>query len=134
MDARAFFDQIFGDLKLSENDAVWHVFKAGWNARDKLDRGIDANVDAVREKMKRRAQMGLAKYGVTTERNDLTTLQWLNHAQEEAMDMCVYLERVMLDIKRRNEKQKSGCEHCNNPLFCGTRCKSCGKRFKDLED
>lgn len=106
MDAREFFDQIFGELKLSENDAAWHVFKAGWNARHQLDRGIDANVDAVRDKMKRRAQMGLAKYGVTTERDDLTTLQWLNHAQEEAMDMCVYLERVMLDIKKRQPPRR----------------------------
>lgn len=104
MDARTFFDEIFGDLKLSENDAAWSVFKAGWNARDKLDRGIDANVDAVRDKMKRRAQMGLAKYGVTTERDDLTTLQWLNHAQEEAMDMCVYLQRLIRDVEKRTPR------------------------------
>lgn len=104
MDARIFFDQIFGDLKLSENDAAWHVFKAGWNARDKLDRGVDANVDAVREKMQRRAKIGLTKYGVTTERDDLTTLQWLNHAQEEAMDMCVYLQRLIRDVEKKTPR------------------------------
>lgn len=114
MDARKFFDEIFGELKLSENDAAWSVFKAGWNARDKLDRGIDANVDAVRDKMKRRAQMGLSKYGVTTERDDLTTLQWINHAQEEAMDMCVYLERVMLDIKRRQQPARKFNQECED--------------------
>ena len=56
---------------------------------------IDANVRAVRQKMKDRAELGLQKYGVTTERTDLTRLQWLQHAQDEAMDLCVYLQRLI---------------------------------------
>jgi hypothetical protein len=53
---------------------------------------VDANVEAVREALARRAEHGLQKYGVTTERTDLTLGDWLQHAQEEAMDFCVYLE------------------------------------------
>lgn len=56
---------------------------------------MDKNVDAVRQKLKDRAEVGLRKYGVTTERTDLTTRQWLVHAQEEAMDLAVYLQTLL---------------------------------------
>jgi hypothetical protein len=49
----------------------------------------------VRDKIKHRAEVGLNKYGVTMERTDLTPLEWLKHAQEEAMDLAVYLEKVI---------------------------------------
>lgn len=45
-----------------------------------------------------RAEFGLMKYGVSTERGDLTHKQWLIHAQEEAMDLAVYLQRIIDDI------------------------------------
>lgn len=53
--------------------------------------------DAVAAKLQKRADTGLAKYGVTMERTDLSTLDWLIHAQEEAMDLAVYLERLIQD-------------------------------------
>ena len=59
---------------------------------------MDANVEAVRQKLKDRAEVGLRKYGVTTERTDLTTRQWLIHAQEEAMDLAIYLQRIIDDL------------------------------------
>lgn len=58
------------------------------------DKSIDSNVEAVREQMRQRAEFGLQKYGVTTERTDLTIMDWIQHAQDEAMDLCVYLERL----------------------------------------
>lgn len=59
---------------------------------------IDKNVEEVRETLKSRMETGLKKYGVTTEREDLTTLQWLQHAQEEALDLSVYLQRLKNDM------------------------------------
>ncbi len=56
----------------------------------------DKNVEAVRAKMLYRSQIGLNKYGVTTERTDVTRKQWLIHAQEEAMDLAIYLQ-VLID-------------------------------------
>lgn len=53
--------------------------------------------DAVAVKIQKRADAGLAKYGVTMERTDLSRLDWLIHAQEEAMDLAVYLERLIQD-------------------------------------
>jgi hypothetical protein len=52
----------------------------------------DAIIEAVRAKLLSRSQAGIAKYGTTLERKDLTRLQWLQHAQEEALDLAGYLE------------------------------------------
>jgi len=41
-----------------------------------------------------RSQVGINKYNTTLERTDLSTLEWLTHAQEEAMDFVLYLERL----------------------------------------
>ena len=52
-------------------------------------------VDSVASKILGRAQRGEAKYGTTMDRTDLGTLDWLRHAQEEAMDLAIYLEKVI---------------------------------------
>lgn len=52
----------------------------------------DPIVAAVCAKMKQRSQVGQAKYGVMLNRTDLSRLDWLRHAQEEAMDLANYLE------------------------------------------
>jgi hypothetical protein len=64
---------------------------------------LDPNVEAVREKLKQRAEVGLAKYKTDTTRQDLTEIEWLKHAQEEAMDLAVYLQRIISD------KEKISC-------------------------
>lgn len=52
----------------------------------------DQNVENVRERLLERSVVGLKKYGVTTERKDLSMLDWLNHLQEELMDAVIYIE------------------------------------------
>lgn len=42
-----------------------------------------------------RSKKGLSKYGVSMERKDLSRLEWLKHAQEEAMDLAVYLQKLI---------------------------------------
>ena len=32
--ARQAFDRLYGHLNLSAEDAAWHVFKSGWDARE----------------------------------------------------------------------------------------------------
>ena len=54
----------------------------------------DTIVESVIEQFKQRSEAGINKYGVTLDRTDLTRLQWLQHAQEEAMDMILYLEKL----------------------------------------
>ena len=55
--------------------------------------------DKVCSKLLTRAEVGKDKYGTTMERNDLSRLEWLIHAQEEAMDLCVYLEKL-IDLEK----------------------------------
>jgi hypothetical protein len=51
-------------------------------------------------KILKRAEVGKSKYGTTMERTDLSRLEWLVHAQEEAMDLAVYLEKIIQEIKK----------------------------------
>lgn len=53
-------------------------------------------------KIRDRREKGVAKYGVTMERTDLTRLDWLNHAQQEAMDFVIYLEKLISDEQVSN--------------------------------
>ena len=64
----------------------------------------DTIVESVITQFKARSQRGIDKYGVTLDRTDLSTLEWLIHAQEEAMDFCLYLERLKQEFI--NQKQK----------------------------
>tara|TARA_R110000822_G_scaffold82893_3_gene195703 strand:+ start:2615 stop:2818 length:204 start_codon:yes stop_codon:yes gene_type:complete len=50
-------------------------------------------------KITQRAALGKEKYGTTMERDDLTPLEWLKHAQEEAMDLAVYLEKLIQELE-----------------------------------
>ena len=99
----------------------------------------DPIVLAVMTKFYERSQVGIKKYNTTLERNDLSTLEWLNHAQEEAMDFVLYLERLKDEYK--SNKLEWLVKNCFIPdvsnLLCGsfepdnktssaTRCK-CGR-------
>ena len=50
--------------------------------------------DEVCEMIQQRAKVGLNKYGVTMEREDLTHDEWLEHLQHELMDAIVYIQRL----------------------------------------
>jgi hypothetical protein len=67
--------------------------KAGGPLQDE-----DPIVQQVIDRVHRRSQEGMKKYGVTMERPDVTTVEWLRHAQEEALDLAVYLERIIRDM------------------------------------
>jgi hypothetical protein len=54
----------------------------------------DPIVQRILNRFSLRSEAGIKKYGVTLQRTDLSTLEWLNHAQEEAMDFILYLERL----------------------------------------
>jgi len=56
---------------------------------------MSAIEDSVARKILNRALVGKDKYGVTMERTDLTDLEWMEHAQSESMDFCVYLEKMI---------------------------------------
>jgi len=62
----------------------------------------DPIVDRVINKYHERSQAGIKKYGTMLTRDDLSTLDWLKHLQEELQDATLYIERLMIvrDIDR----------------------------------
>ena len=64
----------------------------------------DQIVIRVLSRFAERSQVGITKYNTTLERTDLNTLEWLTHAQEEAMDFVLYLERLKDEYKSINQK------------------------------
>jgi hypothetical protein len=67
---------------------------------------IDTVVDAVRADLLRRSQIGIAKYGVTLDRTDLTLRDWLQHAYEETLDQANYLKRAIMEIDQFDQPPK----------------------------
>ena len=51
--------------------------------------------DDVCAKIQARSDKGIAKYGVTMEREDLSITEWLTHLQEEMMDAILYVEKLL---------------------------------------
>jgi hypothetical protein len=45
--------------------------------------------------LKVREERGLHKYGTTMDRKDLTEKEWLQHAYEEALDLAMYLRKLI---------------------------------------
>lgn len=60
----------------------------------------DSIVESVINQFKERSKVGIEKYGTTLDRKDLTTLEWIEHAKQEAMDFILYLEK----LKREYDK------------------------------
>lgn len=65
---------------------------------------MDKYTKAVVDSYVARAQRGFAKYGTTMEREDLTLLQWITHAQEELQDFTIYAMRIIDELEKMKEK------------------------------
>lgn len=59
--------------------------------------------EKVIEKLRARAATGVAKYGTTMERDDLTNAEWLQHLQEELLDAAVYVQKLLTLIDAYEE-------------------------------
>lgn len=62
----------------------------------------DSITTSVCDKLQSRSAVGQKKYGTSMERTDLSRLDWLRHAQEEAMDLAVYLEKLIQEEEADN--------------------------------
>ena len=58
-------------------------------------KAADTNVEKNRELLLQRSLAGVAKYGTTTDANNLQLRDWLQHALEEALDMANYLQAAI---------------------------------------
>lgn len=70
---------------------------------DRIDIGLvilSRIEEQVCQKIMKRAEVGLKKYGTTMERTDFSFGKWLRYLQEELLDAVVYLERVIEDYEK----------------------------------
>ena len=65
---------------------------------------MDRNVKNVITQLRDREEQGMSKYGVNTERKDLSTLEWLQHLQEELMDATVYIEKLKSEMEEMKDE------------------------------
>lgn len=65
---------------------------------DTITPAPDTNVRAVQQLLGERSRHGLAKYGTTTERTDLSLRDWLQHQLEELLDGAVYAQAAIAKL------------------------------------
>jgi len=61
----------------------------------------DPIVSMVIAQFRQRSSIGIEKYNTTLAENDLSLVEWLEHAKEEAMDQVLYLQRAIDEIRRK---------------------------------
>jgi hypothetical protein len=52
-----------------------------------------------------REDKGIKEYGKTMDRMDLTEMDWLQNAYEEALDLSIYLKKLINIKKNENAKR-----------------------------
>lgn len=79
--------------------------------REMVEQVDDSVVRSVISKYSERSILGKQKYGTTLDRNDLNSVEWLTHLQEELMDATLYLEKLksvmQTHLSKDNEKNKT---------------------------
>jgi hypothetical protein len=63
---------------------------------------MDSNIlSLVIEDMRKREAKGKIEYGTTLDRKDLNHKEWIYYAYEEALDLALYLRKI---IENNNDK------------------------------
>jgi dihydrofolate reductase len=60
--------------------------------------------DKVIAQIKQRQAAGLAKYGTSMRRTDLSVHDWIQHAKEELLDGAIYLQKLQDQLNTTDEK------------------------------
>ncbi len=82
------------DIEMLEPKQVTEVIDTILMLYEERYKMTDSIVEKVIKKYQERSELGQTKYGTTLDRKDLTLFDWINHAQEEAMDLSLYLEKL----------------------------------------
>ncbi len=64
-----------------------------------MDYCEDTIVNSIIKKFISRSNVGKDKYGTNLDRDDLKTVEWIEHAQEELMDGILYLEKLKQNLQ-----------------------------------
>jgi hypothetical protein len=65
---------------------------------------MDSIVASVIQQFAERSARGKQKYGTDLDRTDLNMIDWLQHAKEEAMDLALYLEKIIQILKEESKQ------------------------------
>lgn len=64
---------------------------------------MDSIVKKILQEFKERADAGKKKYKKDLDRNDLSLLDWLQHAKEELMDAVLYIEKIKAVLSNQKD-------------------------------
>ena len=89
----------------------------------------DSIVVSVKSDLDARSERGISKYGVTLDRTDLTSKDWMQHAYEELLDGACYLKKLITLDGAKCE----GCIHRPNKQkgFYDDECCLCSRFYAD---
>lgn len=76
----------------------------------------DPNVESLCALLQSRSAAGVKKYGCTTERTDLLTVDWCQNLLEELCDASVYLQRIISDLKKPPTQPEMSEEEMNQAI------------------
>ena len=65
----------------------------------------DSVVQEIIDRFRSRAEFGMKKYGTDLDRQDLSLLDWIAHAREEAMDYVLYLTKIERELKKKQAEK-----------------------------
>jgi hypothetical protein len=68
----------------------------------RLIKETDSVVDSIIDQFVLRATFGKQKYGVDLDREDLSVLEWIEHAKQEHMDAILYLEKLKKIVETKS--------------------------------
>lgn len=86
---------------MTKNRDVFNITRdeSGYNKELRAIPVVDSIVTKIIDEHIARAQMGKAKYNADLDRTDLSVVDYLQHAKEEAMDLALYLEKAIQMLK-----------------------------------
>lgn len=64
-------------------------------------------LDEVIEDFRKREERGFMKYGVTMDREDLLSHEWIQHMMEELMDAIIYLKKIQNGSQRFTDSKET---------------------------
>jgi hypothetical protein len=86
---------VWNNFKLEKQITMWTQTTTNDQIKE------DSIVEAIRTQLKDRSDVGIRKYNTTLDRTDLSLLDWLEHAKQEALDFALYLERIKREVKEK---------------------------------
>jgi hypothetical protein len=64
-------------------------------------------LDEVIQDFRNREERGFKKYGVTMDREDLLSHEWIQHMMEELMDAIIYLKKIQNGSQRFTDSKEA---------------------------